>query len=1076
MRKLTLLLSALCLFVGLTLEAQGETVVTRAVKVSSLAQLSDGSKVVIRNVGSNTLRRGFVHESGTNLLIDNAATSLLRLDATYVFTISDWDNGSCYLTAASGKKIAGAYSGSDPMQTVDSPEGKVTIQTEATEDNPDADTWDIQYGQGNYFNNQTAEAYGPYVNTWTVAGDANASWEIYAVQVTGETVALTDFNPENGAAYYIDCQMNGKGRAACFPDATIMGVTGDNADLTLANLFTVTDVTDEIGAATGTFHIRSYADPSYYVYYLNTNDANANVGITTDATHANLAWTISTTQYQVDGVAPDGYFNIIPATGTRGWNCRGTEPVHSNTAIGQWGSNNTADNSWSFEKVTEEQIAEAATAYKTNFLSADWASVITSEEVEKIGYPFYSTVEQYNAAVITSTDDLAALFNNISAVSGIISNPTLKFPASTSGLYRIKNKLADRYLFQETDEKGITFLNDGADNSKYYYRVTVDDQNSATIRNANGQVPARGPMSKSYSQCTAANKIAMSPITLQYAADADYFVLPNCHNSTVTTYTKTGADYDSDTNPCFITTWATTENANRYAFEPYELKEGENIYDIVISGGTENTTVTYTANGFEGQATVYSGGFYVLTSAPASTDFTLSDPEYVIESVDVSDNTVTITLGSNTASQERLEAAREVLAKTGVGYPVADAPARATLQSVIDGTPTYAELAAALAAYKGSTDNIQMPEDGKAYTFTAVNYAGARCYMDFTADSGYGLVGTTDSDNANYPASAILVCHEIGNGKYLFANNYGKYFIWKGTSTTDGNNDNKGYVDSYTSEWCDLTIGKMQTGSYVTGTADALFGYMTITGKRSSSPGGQNYFVIDTTGETYTYNQANAAFFDATHSSAILIEEATYPNVVTLNSADGIDDISGIGTFSAPFPTLIPQGVTAYYVKQADETSAQTEAITAGAIPANTGVLLTGTASDQVTMTPAATETQAEIAEGDNLLQHSAGEAKTIGADENAYVLTRVGEEVAFYLVSSDESKRTIGMNKAYLVVPEGNSFVLRMRFGDTTGLAPVATPDTDADAPVYDLSGRRVVNPAKGGLYIRGGKKFIVK
>lgn len=31
-------------------------------------------------------------------------------------------------------------------------------------------------------------------------------------------------------------------------------------------------------------------------------------------------------------------------------------------------------------------------------------------------------------------------------------------------------------------------------------------------------------------------------------------------------------------------------------------------------------------------------------------------------------------------------------------------------------------------------------------------------------------------------------------------------------------------------------------------------------------------------------------------------------------------------------------------------------------------------------------------------------------------------------------------------------------------------------DAPVFDLSGRRVVKVVKGGLYIQNGKKFIVK
>ena len=35
---------------------------------------------------------------------------------------------------------------------------------------------------------------------------------------------------------------------------------------------------------------------------------------------------------------------------------------------------------------------------------------------------------------------------------------------------------------------------------------------------------------------------------------------------------------------------------------------------------------------------------------------------------------------------------------------------------------------------------------------------------------------------------------------------------------------------------------------------------------------------------------------------------------------------------------------------------------------------------------------------------------------------------------------------------------------------------ETNTDAPVYDLSGRRVVKTVKGGLYIQNGKKFIVR
>ena len=53
---------------------------------------------------------------------------------------------------------------------------------------------------------------------------------------------------------------------------------------------------------------------------------------------------------------------------------------------------------------------------------------------------------------------------------------------------------------------------------------------------------------------------------------------------------------------------------------------------------------------------------------------------------------------------------------------------------------------------------------------------------------------------------------------------------------------------------------------------------------------------------------------------------------------------------------------------------------------------------------------------------------------------------------------------------------VLRFNFGGTTAIESVLNNSTDANAPIYDLSGRRVMNTVKGGIYIQNGKKFIVK
>ncbi len=66
---------------------------------------------------------------------------------------------------------------------------------------------------------------------------------------------------------------------------------------------------------------------------------------------------------------------------------------------------------------------------------------------------------------------------------------------------------------------------------------------------------------------------------------------------------------------------------------------------------------------------------------------------------------------------------------------------------------------------------------------------------------------------------------------------------------------------------------------------------------------------------------------------------------------------------------------------------------------------------------------------------------------------------------------------KAYLPKASGASLVLRFNFGgNTTAIESVVAPAFDANAPIYDLSGRRVMNAVKGGLYIQNGKKFIVR
>lgn len=231
-------------------------------------------------------------------------------------------------------------------------------------------------------------------------------------------------------------------------------------------------------------------------------------------------------------------------------------------------------------------------------------------------------------------------------------------------------------------------------------------------------------------------------------------------------------------------------------------------------------------------------------------------------------------------------------------------------------------------------------------------------------------------------------------------------------------------------------------------------------------------FVIDKNG-AYSAAQDNP-FFNDNHSSAIKIEEVTYPNHVTFNATgEDIKDVKNIATFSAPFATIVPEGVTAWYVDGENGEKATLKAVEYGkAIPANQGVLLTSETGTAVTMVPVADEAVTTIS--GNKLKASAGAEKTLTDADNAYILGKsAAGKVAFF---KGKIGSKLGMNKAYLEHAAGAAAIaLDFNLGTTTGIQNAVVSE-QSNAPIYDLSGRRVQNTMKGGFYIQGGKKFIAQ
>lgn len=186
---------------------------------------------------------------------------------------------------------------------------------------------------------------------------------------------------------------------------------------------------------------------------------------------------------------------------------------------------------------------------------------------------------------------------------------------------------------------------------------------------------------------------------------------------------------------------------------------------------------------------------------------------------------------------------------------------------------------------------------------------------------------------------------------------------------------------------------------------------------------------------------------------------------VALNTAG---DVSYATTY-LPFEVSNVEGATAYIGKVVTQDNKKILHATAieGGIPANTGVILKGAAAN---------EAKAVLTLGDATLKVVEGNALKGTLVEKDYTNELVfgvnNNEVGFYSMAAGKK---IGANKAYLEAAAAQAMKLVFD-GDVTGIENVMGEVADANAPIYDLTGRRVMKAVKGGLYIQNGKKFIAQ
>ena len=92
----------------------------------------------------------------------------------------------------------------------------------------------------------------------------------------------------------------------------------------------------------------------------------------------------------------------------------------------------------------------------------------------------------------------------------------------------------------------------------------------------------------------------------------------------------------------------------------------------------------------------------------------------------------------------------------------------------------------------------------------------------------------------------------------------------------------------------------------------------------------------------------------------------------------------------------------------------------------------------------------------------------------NAYCLSKSGTVVGFYKFTAGG---TIPAHRAYIVIPASSRSFFGFGDDDATYIEDVpVNMENEEDSVLYDLTGRMVTGQPRKGIYVRNGKKIIIK
>lgn len=880
-------------------------------------------------------------------------------------------------------------------------------------------------------------ALGNGNNQWYDCGNAGTGTSTWSDGVTGSRRMRVYEVCEASGTYTMQCKKNSPYAVynANATDGDVNHLAKGGTTVTNEAKFIIESTND------GYFHIRVAADASKYVYAINTNNADSNVGVSVlgdgeTGAEDKYLWKLN--------LNTEGYYNPIPKAGSLSWNCRGT--VNSVPVLGLW-SNNEDDDRWAITEV--EPVPFPSGTYYVTF---------TGQTSDRPNF-LYNDLTQSDGYTLQAQNQPNPITNNF--IWKVTSDGFGNFTALLNGQ-------GSTMKVNSGSKPTIDALQYEAHNGSYYLKTNAagitGGHNCLNVANY-GYTNAAG----TYSLTT------WSTTSGPNAAD-NHWAIDVVNTAGLTEYTvsvPSGEGYaiyngQNAANGGFFLASSISEGDVQTS--PVPGYKGEVSIDnnvITITYSPSVTVVEATLTDANGQSYVYTynGERDVQPEVPGAVGLTFSNENWTESAKDGIDYEYTATIA--------------------FPFPV-DVPTG--IQSEIGSSKWYAKDGKVLAnnsantlIYSSNETNYKwmvIPSfaDG-AFSFKLKN-VGADKYIPADASTSAGNA-TTLVDEAN--AGSFYFCHiNTGNGfatsltsnKFLTINTSGtnqNIWIW----TYVEGNGHKGSNMSFpeiTATIDDVTINANFAALAGLEKFDIVEGATVISPSEYAAPSQINA-AIDAYNAVEDNVEAKAAFLTSDNGSKL----TAFKNASTSYGAP-LEFTWAIkankwGTLFSPVNFTKPAELTLYTCAGASDEGVLTLAESGST--KNMPYLVKNTADADKTYqiigyaNGAATQ---NVTEG--LLTGVIEENSKVPA--GSYILATQGGTQAFYRVDTDQYIAAV--NKCYITMPGGATPVKALYFSEDGVETAIEGIDAETvNGAIYNLSGQKLSKLQKG-INIVNGKKIMVK